>query len=110
MPPGTSSPVRGSSATWPEQYTTPACTIAWLYGPIAFGASGVETGRRSCMALAAAGESGAIGTRANAEYGAQEIVRRARRAVARGRARDRHRRRGVRRDGQARAARVRQRD
>ena len=40
--PSTSSPVAGSSPSWPEQNTMSPLRIAWLYGPIAAGAPPVE--------------------------------------------------------------------
>jgi len=38
MPPGANSPVAGSIGSCPEVITSPLASIAWLYGPMAFGA------------------------------------------------------------------------
>src|SRR6516225_8882959 len=46
MPPEIRLPVAGSNATWPEMKTNPLALMACEYGPMAFGAWGVETGSR----------------------------------------------------------------
>src|SRR5215475_10874682 len=52
------SPVAGSIPAVPEQKTKPPATMAWLYGPIAAGASSVETARRSTGYLVPLGRAG----------------------------------------------------
>lgn len=38
MPPGANSPVAGSMGSCPDVITSPFASMAWLYGPMAFGA------------------------------------------------------------------------
>src|SRR5690606_38013222 len=42
----TMAPVAGSTGIWPETNRKSPCRMAWLYGPMAAGASGVETASR----------------------------------------------------------------
>src|SRR6188768_1358999 len=44
MSPATTWPVDGSSGIWPDRNRNGPAAMAWLYGPIAAGASDVETG------------------------------------------------------------------
>jgi len=66
LSPVTLSPVAGSSATWPAQKISSPAAIAWLYGPIAFGAPSVAMVRSSVgiwLPLSQLGERALDGTR-----------------------------------------------
>src|SRR3712207_3075749 len=72
--PSTSSPVAGSSGIWPAVKTSPAWTIAWLYGPMAAGASGLCTRVRSAIAPRREGLAGLQGGDV-AGHGVAQLVR-----------------------------------
>src|SRR5688572_17594853 len=56
MPPSVIVPVVGSSGIWPDAKRKPPAMMAWLYGPIAPGASVVETGASGAAILGGLGD------------------------------------------------------